>query len=135
VTVGILALHYVTSDPTEKQLGMKQPVQSRPVSTVQSRPVSTVQSRPISTVQSRPISTVQSRTGHNLPFNVAPQATTETRVCAGDHDADQDVITFPNRISVRRTYDVQFEEAPLPSINTMSIDRKHLAVEVEEVGP
>jgi hypothetical protein len=55
-------------------------------------------------------------------------------VCAGDHDADQDVITVPNRISVRKTYDVQFEEAHLPSINTTSIDRKHLAEEMEEVG-
>jgi hypothetical protein len=56
-------------------------------------------------------------------------------VGAGDHDADQDVITFPNRILVRKTYDVQFEEVYLPSINTTSIDRKHLAEEMEEVGP
>jgi hypothetical protein len=114
VTVGILALHYVTSDPTEKQLGMKQPESRR---------------------GSRPVSTVQSPTGHRLSFNVAPQATTEVRVCAGDYDADQDVITVPNRISVRKTYDVHFEEAHLPSINITSLDRKHLAVEVEEIGP
>jgi hypothetical protein len=113
VTVGILALHYVTSDPTEKQLGMKQPDSPK---------------------ESRPISIV-SRTGHRLSSNVAPQATTETRVCAGDHDADQDVITVPNRISVRKTYDVQFEEVYLPSINTTSIDRKHLTEEIAEVGP
>jgi hypothetical protein len=56
-------------------------------------------------------------------------------VCAGDYDADQDVITVPNRISVRKTYDVHFEEAHLPSINITSLDRKHLAVEVEEIGP
>jgi hypothetical protein len=114
VTVGILALHYVTSDPTENQLGMKQPDSRK---------------------GSRPTSTVHSRASYMLPSSVAPRATTETRVCAGDHDADQDVITVPNRISVRKTYDVQFEEAYLPSINTTSIDRKHLAEAVEEVGP
>lgn len=82
----------------------------------------------------RPTSTIQSRTDHRLSSNVAPQATTETQVCAGYHDADQDVITVPNRISVRKTYDVQFEEAHLPSINTTSIDRKHLTEKMEEVG-
>jgi hypothetical protein len=107
VTVGILALHYVTSDPTEKQLGMKQPDSPK---------------------EPRPISTVQSRTGHKLPSNV-------TQVCVGDHDADQDVITVPNRILVRKTYDVQFEEIRLPSINITSIDKKHLAEVIEEVGP
>jgi hypothetical protein len=111
VTVGILALHYVTNDPTEKQLGMKQPDSRK---------------------GPQPISTVQS---HRLSSNVAPQATTETQVCAGDHDADQGVITVPNRILVRKTYDVQFEEVYLSSINTTSIDRKHLAEEMEEVGP
>ena len=114
MTVGILALHYVTSDPTEKQLGMKQPDSRK---------------------EPRPVSTVQWRTSYMLPSDVAPQATTETQVCAGDYDADHDVITVPNRISVRKTYDVQFEEAHLPSINTTSIDRKHLAEEVKEVEP
>jgi hypothetical protein len=55
-------------------------------------------------------------------------------VCAGDHDANQDVISVPNRIFVRKTYDVQFVEPHLPSSNTTPIDRKHLAEEVEEVG-
>ena len=56
-------------------------------------------------------------------------------MCVGDHDADQDVITVPNRILVRKTYDVQFEEVRLPSINITSIDKKHLAEVIEEVGP
>jgi hypothetical protein len=110
VTVGILALHYVTSDPTEKQLGMKQPDSPK---------------------GPRPTSTIQSQTGHKLPSNVI----TVTQVCAGDRDTDQDVITVPNRISVRKTYDVQFEKAYLPPTNTMSINRKHLTEEIEEVGP
>jgi hypothetical protein len=110
VTVGILALHYVTSDPTEKQLGMKQPDSRK---------------------ESRPVSTVPWRTSYMLPSDIAPRATTETQVCAGDHDVDQDIITVPNRISVRKTYDVQFEEARLPSIITTSIDTKHLAEEGE----
>jgi hypothetical protein len=113
VTVGILALHYVTSDPTEKQLGMKQPDSPN---------------------GPRPTSTA-SRTSPGLPSYGAPQATTEIHVCAGDHDSDQDVITIPNRILVRKTYDVQFVEGYLPS-NTTSIDKKDVAEEVvEEVGP
>ena len=112
MTVGILALHYVTSDPIEKQLGMNQlDFRKGP----------------------RPISTVQSPTGHKLPSNVAVQATTEP-LCAGDHDANQDAISVPNRIFVRKTYDVQFVERHLPSSNTTPIDTKHLAEEVEEAG-
>ena len=107
MTVGILALHYVTSEPIEKQLGFRK--------------------------GPRPISTAQSPIGHKLPSNVAAQATTEPQMCAGDHDANQDVISVPNRIFVRKTYDVQFVEPHLPSSNTTPIDRKHLAEEVEEV--
>jgi hypothetical protein len=55
-------------------------------------------------------------------------------VCAGDDDANEGVISVPNRIFVRKTYDVQFVEPQLPSSNTTSIDKKHLADEIEEVG-
>ena len=114
MTVGILALHYVTSDPTEKQLGMKQ-FDSR--------------------TTPQPISPLQSRTGQVLPSYTAPQGATETQVCAGDHDGDQDVITVPNTIFVRKTYDVQFVEAHPPSSNTTSIDKKHLVEDINEVSP
>ena len=56
-------------------------------------------------------------------------------MCTGDHDADQDAITVPNRIFVRKTYDVQFVEGHLPPSNTTSIDGKHLAAKIEEVVP
>jgi len=54
-------------------------------------------------------------------------------VCPGDHDANQNVISVPNRIFVRKTYDVQSVEPHLLSSNTTPIDRKHLAEKVEEV--
>jgi hypothetical protein len=56
-------------------------------------------------------------------------------VRAGDYDTDHDVITVPNRIFVRKTYDVQVVEAQEPSSNATSIDKKHLAEEVKEGEP
>ena len=112
MTVGILALHYVTSDPVEKQLGMKQ-FDSRK--------------------GPRPSSTVQGRTSPKLSSHVAPQTGAETQVYAADDEANPGVISVPNRIFVRKTYDVQFMEAQLPSSNTTSIDKKHLSDEIEEV--
>jgi hypothetical protein len=113
VTVGILALHYVTSDPIAKQLGMNG-LSSRK--------------------GPQPIATLQSRTSPTLPSNASPRATMEAQACADDHDVPQDGITVPNRIFVRKTYDVQPMEPRLSSSNTPSIERKQVAEEVEEVG-
>jgi len=112
VTVGILALHYVTSDPLEKQLGMKQ-FDYR--------------------IGPRPSSTVQGRTSPKLSSHVAPQTGAETHGYTGDDEANPGVLSVPNRIFVRKTYDVRYMEAQLPSSNTTSIDKKHLSDEIEEV--
>jgi hypothetical protein len=113
VTVGILALHYVTSDPVEKEFAMKQQYDSRK--------------------GPRPSSIVQGRTSPKLPSHVAPQTATEERQGYAGDEANPGALSVPHRIFVRKTYDVQFVDAQLPSSNTTSIDKKHLSDEIEVV--
>jgi hypothetical protein len=86
VTVGILALHYVTNDPTEKQLGMKQ-------AQFNSKPVA--------------ISSVHSRAGGKSSATIVPKITTDTKIWASDEDGDHETVTAPDRIFVRTSYEVR----------------------------
>src|SRR5271170_3003106 len=65
VTVGILALHYVTNDPTEKQLGAKQPQFNSRLAAVPS---------------------VHSRAGGKSSATIVPKTTTDAKIWAGDQD-------------------------------------------------
>jgi len=86
VTVGILALHYVTNDPTEKQLGAKQPQFNSRLAAVPS---------------------VHSRAGGKSSATIVPKTTTDAKIWAGDQDGGHEAVAAPDRIFVRTSCEVR----------------------------
>ena len=79
VTVGIVALHYVTNHPAEKQLGVKELSFSSRVPNIY---------------------------GTEFETSVNSDRTAQARVWANDRDDDEDVITAPDRIFVSKSFEV-----------------------------
>lgn len=84
VTIGILALHYVTNHPSEKQLGVK-------------KPTSTLALR-----QYDP----RIGPGQNLPPGVGMRSPVQTMVSTGSRHDREEIITAPDRIFISTTYEV-----------------------------
>jgi hypothetical protein len=83
VTVGIVALHYVTNHPAEKQLGVKELPFSH-----------------------RNPNTSNTYCGTEYGTSIYPNRTAQARVWTGDWYNDEEVITAPDRIFVSTSYEV-----------------------------
>jgi hypothetical protein len=83
VTVGILALHYVTNHPAEKELGVKAPPADQ-----------------------RNPSTSSVFPGTTYQASVNSDRTGQTRVWASDQYGDEEVIAAPDRIFVSTSFEV-----------------------------
>jgi len=90
VTVGILALHYVTNHPAEKELGVKAPPANQ-----------------------RNPSTSSVFPGTTYQASVNSDRTGQTRVWASDQYGDEEVIAAPDRIFVSTSFELyRIDEQP-----------------------